>query len=313
VGDIDSGASNIYRHHFDEAVRTLMGRQSGNIARRQLLALGVSRGAIQHELRIGTLVTRYHGVYCQAPARQDPQALIAAAVLAGGPTAVASHASAAWLWDFLPHYTPRAEISLPTGDRRPRHILTHRCPSLRRRDMTHQRGVPATTPARTALDLAPRLSRKQLTRLVNDQLRDGYLTLGALEDVVQRNPLHPATKLLRPFVDSPRRPTNSDFEDEFLACCATYGLPPPEINFPFNGRKLDAFFPEHGLIVELDGWGFHKDKEAFENDRERDADHLELGLVTMRLTKDRFDAHADGEGARLHRILEVLARRRTAS
>jgi hypothetical protein len=297
----------------ETAVRALAGRQAGNIDRRQLLGLGLGSGAIKARVRNGSFVVRHHGVYAIAPARQDPQALIAAAVLAGGPTAVASHASAAWLWDFLSHYKPPAEISLPTGDRRPRHILSHRCPSLQPRDITRQRGVPATTPARTALDLAPRLSRKQLTRLVNDQLRDGYLTLGALQDVVQRNPLHPATKLLRPFVNSPHRPTNSDFEDQFLAFCAKYGLPPPEINFPFNGRKLDAFFPEHGLIVELDGWGFHNDKEAFENDRERDADHLELGLVTMRLTKDRFDAHADGEGARLHRILEVLARRRTAS
>jgi hypothetical protein len=296
----------------ETAVRALAGRQAGNIDRRQLLGLGLGSGAIKARVRNGSFVVRHHGVYAIAPARQDPQALIAAAVLAGGPTAVASHASAAWLWDFLSHYKPPAEISLPTGDRRPRHILSHRCPSLQPRDITRQRGVPATTPARTALDLAPRLSRKQLTRLVNDQLPDGYLTVGALQDVVQRNPLHPATKLLRPFVDSPRRPTNSDFEDEFLACCAKYGLPPPEINFPFNGRKLDAFFPEHGLIVELDGWGFHKDKEAFENDRERDADHLELGLVTMRLTKDRFDAHADREAARLHRILEGLARRRRA-
>jgi hypothetical protein len=296
----------------ETAVRALAGRQAGNIDRRQLLGLGLGSGAIKARVRNGSFVVRHHGVYAIAPARQDPQALIAAAVLAGGPTAVASHASAAWLWDFLSHYKPPAEISLPTGDRRPRHILSHRCPSLQPRDITRQRGVPATTPARTALDLAPRLSRKQLTRLVNDQLRDGYLTLGALQDVVQRNPLHPATKLLRPFVNSPHRPTNSDFEDQFLAFCAKYGLPPPEINFPFNGRKLDAFFPEHGLIVELDGWGFHKDKEAFENDRERDADHLELGLVTMRLTKDRFDAHADREAARLHRILEGLARRRRA-
>ena len=101
-------------------------------------------------MRTGALVRRYPGVYALAPARQDPQALIAAAVLAGGPHAVASHASAAWLWGFLPHYEPPPEISLPTGDRRPRHILTHRCPSLQPRDITHQRGVPTTTRARTA-------------------------------------------------------------------------------------------------------------------------------------------------------------------
>jgi hypothetical protein len=287
----------------DAAIRELTGRQSGNVTRRQLLPLGVSTDAIKARLRNGSMVVRYHGVYCQAPARMDPQALIHAAVLAGGPTAVASHASAAYLWGFLPRYTPPPEIALPTGDRRPRHILTHRCPSLEPRDITHQRDVPTTTPARTALDLAPRLTSKQRSRLVNDQRRNGLLRVSALQDVLQRNPLHPATKLLTPFVENPTRPTNSDFEDDFLAFAQKYGLPTPLINHPFNGRQLDAFFPDHGVIVECDGWEFHNDRQAFEDDRERDADHLDHGFVTVRITKQRLKTTPDYEAARLTRIL----------
>jgi hypothetical protein len=272
------------------------------VSRVQLLELGLSKGGIEWRLGSGSLVARYVGVYALAPARMDAQALIAAAVLAGGPAAVASHGSAAWLWSFLPHYEPPPEISLPTGDRRPRHILTHRCPSLQPRDITLQRGVRTTTPARTALDIAPSLTIKVLTRLVNDQRRDGNLRIAALMDVLDRNPRHVGTKLLMPFVENPRNPTNSPFEDDFLAFCAKYGLPRPEINFPFNGRKLDAYFPDHGLIVETDGWEFHKDREAFEQDRERDTDHLDHGLPTVRITET-----PDHEAARLHRILRRLA------
>jgi hypothetical protein len=36
--------------------------------------------------------------------------------------------------------------------RRPRHILTHRCPSLPPRDVTRQRGVPTTNPARSPFE-----------------------------------------------------------------------------------------------------------------------------------------------------------------
>jgi hypothetical protein len=303
VGDIDSGASNIYRHHLDGAVQALMRRQSGNVARRQLLELGVSRGAIQHELRIGTLLSRYHGVYCQAPARQDPQAVISAAVLAGGPTAVASHTSAAWLWGFITHYEPPPEISLPTGDRRPRHILTHRCPSVQRRDVTHQRGVPTTTRARTVLDLAPALTNEQLTRLVNDERREGRLGTDALTDIVTRNPLHPGATLLRPFAESTTNPTNSWLEDAFLPFLATYGLPTPLINHPLNGVQVDAYFPDHNLIVELDGWPYHKDRHAFETDRERDAHHLAHGTPTVRITRPRIEHTPDREAARLQSIL----------
>jgi hypothetical protein len=303
VGDSHADSRKISHATRDAAILELARRQAGNVSRSQLLAAGLTSGGIDRRLRNGTLVTRYTGVYCLVPARQDAQAVIHAAVLAGGSDAVASHATAAFLWGFLQRYEPPPEISLPTGDRRPRHIVTHRCPSLQRRDITHQRGVPITTRARTALDLAPRLTNEQLTRLVNDERREGRLGTDALTDIVDRNPLHPGAKLLRPFIDSPHNPTNSGFEDDFLAFTAKYGLPTPEINFRFNGRKLDAFFPQYGLIVECDGWPYHRDRQKFEDDRERDADHLDHGLATVRITKTRFDDTPDREAARLRRIL----------
>ena len=271
------------------------------------MGVGLSEGAIDARLRSGALARRYPGVYALAPARQDPQALIAAAVLAGGPHAVASHASAGWLWGFLPHYEPPPEISLPTGDRRPRHILAHRCPSLQPRDVTHQHGVPTTTRARTLLDIAPRLTGKQLTRLVNDQRRDGRVRLAALDDVITRNPYHPGTKLLTPFATSnPGNPTRSPFEDDFLAFVAKYGLPTPQINVHVNGREVDAFFPEANLIVECDGWEFHRDHDAFRDDRERDTENLKHGLTTMRLTKDRLELTP---GYEAERLMEIFSRR----
>jgi hypothetical protein len=288
------------------AVRELAGRQFGNLNRRQLVDFGLGLGAIKARVRNGTLITRYPGVYSIAPPRTDPPALIAAAVLAGGPDAVASHASAAWLWGFLAHYEPPPEISLPTGDRRPRHILTHRCPSLQPRDVTHQHGVPTTTRARTLLDLAPRLPATQLTRLVNDQRRDGRLRLTALNDIIARNPLHPGTKLLRPFVQDPRNPTDSPFEDDFLSFVKQYGLPVPQTNVWLHGRKVDVFYPEANLIVELDGREFHNDQDAFRDDRERDTENLKHGLTTMRMTKDRLE-HTPGHEA--ERLMEIYSRR----
>jgi hypothetical protein len=63
------------------------------------------------------------------------------------------------------------------------------------------------------------------------------------------------------------------------------------------------------VIVECDGWGFHNSRAAFEDDRERDADHLDHGLVTVRLTKPRFDGAPEREAARLLRILRLAQRR----
>ena len=274
--------------------------------------VGLSEGAINARVRTGALIRRYPGVYALAPSRQDAQARISAAVLAGGPHAAASYATAAFLWGFVTHYEPPPEISLTQGDRRPRHILTHRCPSLQPRDVTRQHGIPTTTRARTILDLAPRLSHKQLTRIINDARREGHIRPDALNDIITRNPLHPGTKLLTPFAESTVNPTNSSFEDDFLTFTAKYGLPTPLVNTMVNGYEVDAYFPEHNLIVECDGYAFHKDRAAFESDRERDAHHLAHGTPTVRLTRERLTQTPDREAVRFHTILSHQAAKRAS-
>ena len=143
-----------------------------------------------------------------------------AAVLAGGP-------DRAWpatprprtCGGFWRRWQPPPEITLTAGDRRPRGILTHRCPSLKRPDITRQLGVPVTSPARTILDLAPRAQHaRQLTRLVNDARRRRLPARRQRSlDVVARNPYHPGTKLLRPVRRDRRQPHRSPFRGRLPA------------------------------------------------------------------------------------------------
>ncbi len=260
------------------------------------------QGLIRGRLNSGAWVAVHAGVYCIGPRRNDPVSRAAAAVLACGRGAALSHASAASLWGFLPRWGGPMEVT--SKDRRERPgITTHRCQSLKPRDITRERGVPITSRARTTLDIAPQLTKKQLTRLVIDHLRDHTLSVAALEDVLSRNPRHPGTKLLHRFVDEPVALTRSPLEDTFLAFVAKYGFPQPVINRRNNGREIDAVFPDHGVIVELDGYDYHKDQDAFEDDRDRDAEHLAHGLITVRMTAKRLDQTADYEADRLHRIL----------
>jgi hypothetical protein len=297
-----NGCKSPQRPDLQREILALAGRQHGHVTRTQLLGLGVGRGAITGRLEAGEYAAVHAGVYCIGPRRDDPVSRAAAAVLACGEGTALSHASAASLWEFLPRWSFPLEV-MARGERERPGITAHRCQSLTRRDITRQRGIPTTSPARTALDIAPRLSKKGLTRLVNDARRDGYLRLPALTDVLQRNPRHPGTKLLRPFVENPRNPTRSPLEDAFLALVEKYDLPTPHINVHRNGREIDAIFPAHHLIVEMDGWDYHKDQEAFEDDRERDADNLDHGLGTVRITERRLKENSDHEAARLRRIL----------
>ena len=277
-------------------------RQHGHLARRQLLGMGLSRGAIEARLESGQYVAVHTGVYGVAPRRDDPVSRAAAAVLACGEGAVLSHASAASLWGFLPRWTFPLEV-IATQRRRPG-VTTHRCQSLKGRDITSQHDIPTTSPERTILDIAPRLTRKQLTRAINDGRLSGYLHLASLQDVVARNPLHPGAKLLKLFVEDQSNPTRSSLEDDFRLFAATYGLPTPLINVKVNGYEVDAYFPDHHLIVELDGRSYHADPEAFESDRERDAEQLKHGLRTVRITTTRFTQTPEREAQRLQDILD---------
>jgi hypothetical protein len=216
-----------------------------------------------------------------------------------------SHSSALSLWGLDKHWKTPFEVVVP-GDRRPKGIRTHRSTTLHRRDITTQLGIRTTTPARAILDMARRLTKKRLTRAVNDALHSRFMYESDLNDAAQR---HPNAALLAPFIaDAKTGLTRSQLEDNFKQFCPDHDLPIPLTNHPVAGYLADAYFPDHGLIVELDSWEFHKDRASFEANRDRDADTLAAGHPTVRVTDERMKADPEREAARLRQILDRLSR-----
>ena len=250
----------------------------------------------------------HSGVYAVEYVNRTPVARACAAVLACGDKALLSYGSAASLWGFFKYWDEPFEVTVPSLRKRPG-IKVHRSRVLTGPDFDCQLGIPVTSPARTALDIAPRLTDARLTRVVNNGRHARLLHLDDLADVLDRNPTHPGAKRLRPFVDVPTGPTRSELEDAFVAFCKRYGLPTPVTNRTINGREVDALFPAEKVIVEIDSWEFHRFRSNFEGDRDRDADQLAGGHVTVRLTDERMKGTPDHEAERLHKILR--ARRRT--
>jgi hypothetical protein len=286
---------------LDKAIALIAGPQFGYITRTQLLALGVGRRGIQYRVQIGRLIPVYAGVYAVGSVNITPLGRATAALLACGDGAVLSYGSAASLWGFNKYWDMPLEVTAPTVHTH-KGIKVHRSRTLARVDITKQLGVRVTTPERTALDIAPRLTDKRLTRVVNDARNAGYLHLDALADVLDRNPTHRGSRRLRTFVETRRNPTRSPLEDDFIAFCERYGLPEPVTNIYLLGYETDAWFPVERVIVELDGGRFHRDR--FEEDRDRDADMLAAGIVTVRITRKRIKQNPEREASRLNTILE---------
>jgi hypothetical protein len=295
-----------FRSH-DLQIAVLAKRQQGNVGYGQLVRLGLSPDAIQHRVRTGRLFREYPGVYSVGRPARTPLERASAAVLACGPDAALSHSSAMTLWGFYKRWDKPFEVVVP-GDRRPKGIKVHRSRTLHWRDTKTRLGIRVTSAARTIFDMAPRLKRKTLTRVVNDALR-GPLTKDALAEIVARMPHTQAAALLKPFVENDNGLTYSHLEDDFQSFCEKFGLPRPLTNIWIAGHKRDAWFPNERVIVELDGWDFHKDRHAFESDRERDANALLAGIITVRITNERMKHTPAREAARLDQILQS---RRTA-
>jgi hypothetical protein len=292
---------------IDKRIAALAKRQRGHVLRGQLLKLGLGARAIKYRIRIGRLIPVHAGVYAVGHVPALPQDRAYGALLACGPKSVLSHGSAATLYGIYRRWDMPFEVTAP-AKRRPRGIRLHRA-ALTRADNGMQLGLRVTSPARTLLDMAPRLTDKQLRRAFNKLRLSHNLRVEHVEDVLVRFPRHPGARRLRRLAGVRRGVTRSGVEDKFADFCATWDLGEPLLNERINSREVDAYFPDERLIVEVDAYDTHAGPVSFEDDRERDASMLALGIPTVRVTEERMDNEPEREAARLRRILERSRRR----
>jgi hypothetical protein len=95
----------------------------------------------------------------------------------------------------------------------------------------------------------------------------------SVEACIARNPAKGAHKLRRALGADV---TLSALEDGFLALLRTHRLPLPRTNVDRHGDKVDCYWPDHDLIVELLSYRYHATRHAFEQDvaRRRRSSHL---------------------------------------
>ena len=265
--------------------------------------------AIRYRVRIGRLYRVFRGVYSVGRPALTPIEWASAAVLACGPGAALSHGSAMALWGYWRHWDQPYEVIL-VGDRRTKGIRVHRSTTLRRHDVTKQLGIRVTTPARTIFDISPRQNDKAFKRTVSNALHSLWLTEGQLADAVAWHPRLPARQA-GGAVDRPARHARRARDGRTTSPPSASSTDCRRRSWArrCSGYVVDALFVAERVIVELDSKEFHMDPIAFETDRERDAEMLVHGLVTVRATWERIEDRPDREAQRLGAILEAHAPR----
>jgi very-short-patch-repair endonuclease len=264
----------------------LIEQQHGVISRGQLLSLSYTPKAIEHRLRIGRLHRVWRGVYAVGRRELSEEGQLMAAVLAcGGETAI-SHDSAGYRWQFRRRKPIEIELSVPAHVRRSqRGISIHRSVDLCPESVTTQQGIPITTPARTIIDLASRLSTGPLEAAISEADKLGLVSSDELRAAVDSTGRHPGVAGLRRILDRASfRLADSELERRFLRLVRRAGFPVPDTGRWLNGFKVDFFWPQLGLVVETDGLRYHRNAVQQVRDRRRDQAHTAAGLTTLRFT-----------------------------
>ena len=273
----------------DQAVARLAELQWGVVDVDELRALGLTDKAIMGRVRAGWLHPLYKRVYAVGHRNLTFQGEILAAVKACGPGALASHYSAAALagsvkWDGR---RPEVLVAGPTARRHPG-IRVHRTTRLEPRDVTRIHGIPATTAARTLVDLAAILPEKQLRRAVREAQSRKLTSLPQIAATLRRlAPCRGSARLAR-IVSTGPAPTRSELEDAVLDLLLEAGVAHPDVNVALavEGRRVipDFRWPKQRLVLEADGAAWHDHRLAREDDAERQALLEAHGERVVRIT-----------------------------
>jgi hypothetical protein len=209
-----------------------------------------------------------------------------AAVLACGPNAVLSHRSAAALWGIGAERNGIVDISVRRlcNHNRPG-IHARSRPSLDAADIGARGNIPLTRPVLTLIDLATELSVKQLERAVNEADKHDRVDPESLRAALDSYVGQPGVRTLRTLLDRLTfRLSDSELEVLFRPIAARAGLPLPLTKQMVNGFEVDFYWPDLGLVVETDGWRYHRTASAQTRDALRDQTHTASGLTTLRFS-----------------------------
>lgn len=303
---------------IDACIASLATTRHGVFRIADLVELGVTRAQRRHRLESGRWETLYDGVHCIAGTPRTWTSKLLAATWAGGADAVASHRSAAALWELPGARRDRVEIMCRHWKRAREHgVVVHETRRLDDEDRTERQSVPVTTIERTLFDLAGVGSETTLDLAIDNALRRDLTSLRALEATLRRLARRgrSGSHLFRNAL-AERSPaaavSESERETLLFRLLRELGLPPVVPQYEIrDGRgdlvaRADFAYPDLKIAIEYDSYQEHTGKLALVRDSARRNDVVALGWAPISVTL--ADLHSGG--SRLARTLNAARDRR---
>jgi very-short-patch-repair endonuclease len=254
----------------------------------ELLELGLSRRSIARRLEDGRLHRLHRGVFAVGPGPVSRRGWWRAAALAGGEGAMVSHLQAAALRDLVK--TPSGPINVLVPDRwlpDRKGLCFHSTARLAAFERDEIDGIPVTSLARTLLDCAAIVDELALRRMYERAERLETLDVRAIRQILRLRRGHRGVARLSALLDyDPAAAADavSELERLYLDLLRSAGIPEPQVNVLVDGHLVDCYWPDTDLVVELDSYEFHGDREAFERDRAKVVDLRAAGHEAVQFT-----------------------------
>lgn len=237
------------------------------------------------------------------------------AAMLSAPGSVASHASAARLWNFEPRPEARYEITIDRGHRtQMRGVVVHRSGTLSAGDVVNVEDIPCTSFERTLCDCTTQLSEYQLGRALDDGLRRGVASLRRLRGCAERLESGPGRHMsaVRSLLVSRAigfHPGGSKAELNLLDVFRRARLPLPvqQYRVKIEGKTFrpDFAWPDCKVFAEYYGLPFHTGASAVVADSERVTALSAAGWLPLVFT------HASSDREIVERTVAALHQRGT--
>lgn len=217
---------------------------------------------------------------------------IAAAVLAAGPGARASHRSAARVWGAARSDADPIDVMLVGRTRRARldGVEIHRPRNLDDLAPSVRQGIATTNPLRTLTDLGS-VDPLGVSDALHHFIMRGWVNTASVAAVLDRHSGrgYRGATALRNALDNwliDGKPADSELEIRMAKIRDDHGLPSMTFHADVLGFEVDFLVDGTNIVVECDGWSTHgADRHVFLSDREKDTYLMSKGYVVVRVTR----------------------------
>lgn len=286
----------------------------GIITRAKAAELGWGDVDWARAVRRGELEMLHRGVARLVGAPRTPEQRIHAAVLAAGPTALASHRSAARLWGIPRPDNDPVDLIVDRSVTRLRldGVVPHRPRDREDLRPSHRLSTPCTNMLRTLVDLGAAIGSVEaavsmaitsgtvtpnvLQYLLARHARPGRNGVGALRNALERWPLD-------------GKPADSELELRMASLLRRYRLPPATFHPPrIEGFEVDFLVDGTEVVLECVGWDYHgRTRRQFERDTWRATRLMEVGYVVCPFTWRQVVRRPGETAARIGGLLQRWA------